>query len=162
VLYSLTTKYCAIALTHLATQPPAEDVQVREIARATQIPAAFLARLVPTLVKAGLVRSRRGVGGGIRLARSPTEIALADVVRATEGERFFENCLLTVDPCDGTQGCPLHSVWGPTRDRIVTFLETTTIADLARKSRPQRGKEARARPARRGVAPKRQAHKEAR
>jgi len=154
VLYSLTTKYCVIALTHLATQPPDEDVQVREIARATQVPPAFLARLVPTLVRAGLVRSQRGVGGGVRLARTPTEIALADVVRATEGEGYFHDCLLTVDPCNGTRGCPRHVVWGPMRDRIVTFLETTTIADLARKSLPQREKEGRARPARRGVAPK--------
>jgi DNA-binding IscR family transcriptional regulator len=56
VLYSVTTEYCVTALADLAVSTSNEDVTVKEIARATQIPAAFLARLVLTLVKAGLVR----------------------------------------------------------------------------------------------------------
>jgi DNA-binding IscR family transcriptional regulator len=54
------------------------------------------------------------------------------VVRITEGDVFFEDCLLTIEPCSGSADCSLHTVWGPLRDHIVSFLEETTVEDVAR------------------------------
>ncbi len=132
MLYSQTTKYCVMALAALARHETNQGVRIGDLARDTCIPRPFLGQLIPVLVKSGLLTSKRGRNGGLQFARSAAEIHLADVVRIIEGSVFFEDCLLTLDPCDGSTGCSLHTVWGPLRDHIVSFLETTTIQDVAR------------------------------
>ena len=132
MLYSQTTKYCVMALAVLARQQTDQGVRIRGLARDTRIPAPFLGQLIPVLVRAGFLTSKRGRNGGLQFARPAAEIHLADVARVAEGEIFFEDCLLTLDPCDGWRGCSLHTVWGPLRDHIVSFLEETTIEDVAR------------------------------
>jgi DNA-binding IscR family transcriptional regulator len=84
------------------------------------------------LVKSGLLKSRRGRSGELQFARPAAEIRLADVVRITEGDVFFEDCLLAIESCSGSADCSLHTVWGPLRDHIVSFLEETTVEDVAR------------------------------
>ncbi len=132
MLYSQTTKYCVIALAALARRQTDQGVRIRDLARDTGIPGPFLGQLIPVLVKAGLLTSKRGRNGGLQFARPAAEIRLADVVRISEGDVFFADCLLTLEPCDGSAGCSLHTVWGPLRDHIVSFLEETTVEDVAR------------------------------
>ena len=131
MLYSLTTKYAVIALVELAEREAATPV--RDIARAREIPSAFLAKLVPQLVRAGILSSTRGKNGGISFARSPSRVSLADVVRTIEGEGYFRECVFELFPCDGRPNCPLHDLWDPLRDRIRDFLEDTTIKSVADK-----------------------------
>lgn len=154
MLYSQTTKYCVMALAALARQQTDQGMRIRDIARDTCIPAPFLGQLIPVLVKSGLLRSKRGRNGGLQFARPAAEIHLADVVRITEGDVFFDDCVLTIEPCDGSAGCSVHTVWGPLRDHIVSFLETTTIEDVARAGIAglQRSPEVSSRPAKSGRA----------
>ncbi len=136
MLYSLTTKYAVVALVELAGRPSDRPVLVKELAEAKQIPPAFLAKLVPALVRAGILSSVRGRNGGVTFARPPMEVPLADVVRTIEGEGYFRDCLFSLAPCDGTPNCAVHSVWGGLRDNIIRFLEQTTIGDIARRLVP--------------------------
>lgn len=131
MLYTVSTKYAMMALTALATQKARQPMKADMICGVTGIPEPFLASLSGSLMQAGILDFDKGQTGGLRLARSPSEISLADVVRAIEGEHYFRDCIFAIDPCDGTAKCPWHEVWGPTRDRIVEFLEQTTIQDLA-------------------------------
>ena len=131
MLYSLTTKYAVVALVELATRSSDRPVLVKDLAAAKQIPPAFLAKLVPALVKAGILSSIRGRNGGVAFARPPMEVPLAAVVRTIEGDGYFRSCLFSLAPCDGTPNCPVHAVWGGLRDSIIRFLEQTTIGDIA-------------------------------
>lgn len=131
MLYSLTTKYAVIALVELATRDG--PTTVREIAQARDIPPHFLAKLVPPLVRAGILSSMRGKNGGVEFARAPSEVSLADVVRVIEGEGYFKECVFELFPCAGNAECPLHDVWDPLRDQITRFLEETTIRSVADK-----------------------------
>ena len=131
MLYTVSTKYAMMALTALATQKSGQPMKADMICRVTGIPEPFLASLSGALIQAGILDSVEGEHGRLRLARSASEISLAEVVRAIEGEQYFRDCIFAIDPCDGTAKCPWHEVWGPTRDRIVEFLEKTTIRDLA-------------------------------
>jgi len=133
MLYSLTTKYAVIALIELATRDESTPVLVRDIAQARDIPTAFFAKLVPPLVRAGILTSTRGKNGGISFARSPQEVSIADVVRTIEGDNYFRECVFELLPCDGRPDCPLHDVWDPIRDDITRFLEQTTIQSVADK-----------------------------
>ncbi len=129
MLYSLTAKYAVIALVELASRDG--PVPVREIAAARRIPPHFLAKLVPPLVRAGILNSTRGKNGGVSFARDPGEVSLADVVRVIEGDGYFQECVFELDPCAGRDDCPLHDVWDPLRDEISRFLEDTTIRSVA-------------------------------
>jgi len=131
MLYSLTTKYAVIALVDLASREG--PVPVKEIAQAKDIPPYFLAKLVPPLVRAGILSSTRGKNGGISFARDPGGVSLADVVRVIEGEDYFRECVFELDRCDGDPNCPLHDVWDPLRDEISRFLHETTVNSVADK-----------------------------
>ena len=112
-------------------------VKIKDLASDLGIPYPFLAKIFPQLVRAGIVTSIRGRGGGVRFARHPSEVSLADVIRAIEGDRFFDDCLLNLDPCGGHEDtCPYVNLWDPVRDRIRGFMESLTIGELA-KRRPE-------------------------
>ena len=136
MIYSTSTKYAVMALTDLAARSETRPALTRDLSASTGIPLPFLAKLVQLLVKSGLLNSIKGRGGGLRFTRNPSQIHLGDIVRAVDGQQALQNCMFGLQFCDGTQNCPLHALWGPTRERILDFLETTTIADLADKVKP--------------------------
>jgi len=131
MLYSLTTKYAVIALVELAQW--AGLTPVREIAQAREIPPHFLAKLIPPLVRAGILASTRGKNGGINFARNPSDVSLADIVHVIEGDGYFGECVFNLEPCEGDPICPLHDVWDPLRDEIIRFLQETTIQSVVDK-----------------------------
>jgi len=133
MIYSTSTKYAVMALIELAIRQNDRPVQIREISESTGIPHHFLAKLVQTLVKAGILSSIKGRGGGLKFVRSPEDITLTEVVKAIDGQQAFQSCIFGLQSCDGTRNCPIHSVWGPIRDQIINFLENTTVADLGSK-----------------------------
>src|SRR5207248_10293936 len=78
--------YACRALLSLALHAEgAGPTSVRDIAERTGLPQPYLEQILLALKGAGLVRSKRGVGGGYVLARPPTEITLGQIVSAVEG-----------------------------------------------------------------------------
>ncbi|MDX2297495.1 MULTISPECIES: RrF2 family transcriptional regulator [Streptomyces] len=77
--------YAVRAALLLAGAPEGEPLKAEAVAEAQQIPHKFLEGILSDLRRAGLVVSRRGAGGGYRLARDAEDISVADVVRAVEG-----------------------------------------------------------------------------
>jgi Rrf2 family iron-sulfur cluster assembly transcriptional regulator len=136
MIYSTSAKYAVMAMIDLAACSDDDPKLIKDISASTGIPHPFLAKLVQLLVKAGVLNSIKGRGGGLRFTRSPSEIPLAEVVRAVDGQQALQNCIFGLQLCDGTRNCPIHPLWGPIRDQILNFLETTTIADLADKIKP--------------------------
>lgn len=135
--YSTSTKYAVMALIELATRQDEQPVQIKEISRSAGVPHHFLAKLIQTLVKAGILNSTKGRGGGIRFALPPSEVTIADVVKIIDGQQALQDCIFGLQSCDGTRDCPLHSVWGPIREQILNFLENTTVAELSSKVRSE-------------------------
>jgi Rrf2 family protein len=131
MLYSQTTKYAVMALIELAGRQGLTPI--RDIAEPRRIPACFLAKLIPPLVRAGILSSVRGKNGGVYFERNPSKVSLADVVRVIEGDGYLNQCLFEIEPFPGRPDCPLSDVWAPLRERIIGFLEETTIQFLADK-----------------------------
>ena len=78
---------------YLASVPEGSIVPFREIGRSMEIPQDFLAKILKTLVNAGIVNSVRGARGGYRLARSAHDISFLDVIEAVEGPVALNTCL---------------------------------------------------------------------
>src|SRR6476620_3708580 len=80
--------YAARALLSLALHGQDRPTSVKEIAERTSLPQPYLEQILLAVKGAGLVRSKRGVGGGYVLAYPPEEISLADIVAAVEGPQL--------------------------------------------------------------------------
>jgi Rrf2 family protein len=120
-----------MALVNLASRQ-GQCAQIRDLSDATGIPRHFLGKIVQTLVKAGVLSSIKGRGGGIKFAMDPAEVNIAEIIRIIDGNQALLNCMFGLQLCDGTRNCPIHHMWGPIRTQIMDFLEMTTLADLAR------------------------------
>src|SRR6478609_11824551 len=81
--------YAARALLSLALHGSERPTSVKEIAERTGLPQPYLEQILLAVKGAGLVRSKRGVGGGYVLARPPEEITLAEIVAAVEGPQII-------------------------------------------------------------------------
>ncbi|MFC3213383.1 MULTISPECIES: RrF2 family transcriptional regulator [Novosphingobium] len=87
-------------------------VSAAQLAEETGLPAPTVQKLVSKLSAAGLMRSSRGAGGGLRLARPPATISLADIVEAVEGPIALTACIDRVkSDCTLEGACTTRSHW---------------------------------------------------
>jgi Rrf2 family protein len=106
-------------------------VLVREIAVAANIPTPYLAKIINSLSRKGLVTTQRGVGGGVTLARPATDISMYDVCVALDDPVVRTTCMLGTAPCSDERACPAHKFWTATRGKVLDFLRETSVADIA-------------------------------
>jgi len=124
-----TTGYAVGALSHLEA-PGGRPARLRTVARRAGVPYAYLAKRMPELVAAGLVRSVRGKRGGVLLARAPEAITLLEISEAVEARQWLGRCLLGLVTCSDERACPVHLFWKEARAQIETTLRRTTLADV--------------------------------
>ena len=125
--------YASRALLSLALHGAASTpTSVRDIADRTGLPQPYLEQILLALKGAGLVRSKRGVGGGYVLARPVEDITLAQIVSAVDGPivagDFGEPH--TGGACDHEGQCVLLAVWAEVGKRMRTHLQSFTLADM--------------------------------
>jgi Rrf2 family transcriptional regulator, iron-sulfur cluster assembly transcription factor len=126
-------EYAMRAMIELALRRDATMlVPAREIAQAQQIPLRFLEQQLGALHKAGLVESFRGAGGGCRLAKDASQITVAHIADAIEGQLYPMFCLEPTDhTCYADSRCGLQGFWGDVAQAIQRVFEQTTVAHLA-------------------------------
>jgi Rrf2 family protein len=111
-------------------------IPAREIAERQQVPLRFLEQQLGALSRAGLVESFRGAGGGCRLARDPSDISVAEVADAIEGQIYPVFCLEPSDhTCFADSRCGLQGFWADVARAVQDVFERTTVADLAARHR---------------------------
>src|SRR5262245_36983467 len=123
--------YAARALLSLALHGSDRPTSVKEIAERTHLPQPYLEQILLSVKGAGLVRSKRGVGGGYVLARPPDDITLADIVDAVEGPQIL--MAEHPDHCEGH--CILQEVWVGVDHESRRIPERVTIAELVERTR---------------------------
>ncbi|HSB18779.1 MAG TPA: Rrf2 family transcriptional regulator [Anaeromyxobacteraceae bacterium] len=131
MIFSTSTTHALRTLAHLAARSGDDAVLGRDLAREVGIPAPYLAKVLATLARAGVVTASRGARGGYRLARPPREIALIEIVEPLEGKRVRPGCLLRPgEPCHEDAACTAHAAWSAAKLAYTRFLESTTRADI--------------------------------
>lgn len=103
----------------------------RAIAEEMQIPSTYVPQILAELVRAGLVDSVAGPGGGYVLARAPAEISLLEVITAVEGRLGSEQCVLRGGPCRWDDACAVHVPWWRAQQALRDELARTSFQDVA-------------------------------
>lgn len=107
---------------------------MQDVVEEMLIPLPFVKRIVADLARAGLVQSRRGVNGGLWLARDAETITLLDVVEACDEPVEISPCIDDADFCPLSENCPVRQRWARLRAVMRRELGGTSIAQLARES----------------------------
>ncbi len=107
-----------------------ERVTTQQIAETYEISLNHLAKVMGHLVRAGVARGVRGVGGGYRLARDPGDVTLLDVIEAVEGPPPT-GCSVRDDGKPCRSPCALRVVLDELEDHAVERLRAVTLAEVA-------------------------------
>ena len=129
IILSKLADYGVIVATHLATHSD-RQATAAAVAAATRLPQATVAKLLKALAHAGLVVATRGASGGYRLARQGTEISVAEVVAAIDGDIGMTQCSVHVDDCERTTYCPTRPHWAAINRAVGTALAAVTLDEM--------------------------------
>lgn len=131
-MMSRTSEYAVQAMIHLARHVDDWPIAGRKIAEETGIPRKYLASVLSNLVRARVLESSPGMGGGFRLARSAKDIGLSEVLAPFE-PILANRCLCPFgqDICSDDNPCVGHDEWKHVLETYQHFLETNSIHDLA-------------------------------
>jgi Rrf2 family nitric oxide-sensitive transcriptional repressor len=123
------TDYALRVLIYLGVQSSDKLITIDDIAGAYGISKNHLMKIVHQLGRAELIKTVRGRGGGIRLARAPESIGIGDVVRAMEGDFLMVECFRD-DGCAITKGCALRAMITDALNAYLDVLDRYTLADV--------------------------------
>lgn len=109
-----------------------------EMAETEGIPYHFLRRILQRLAVSGLVESREGSGGGVKLAVDPSEIRIIDVIKIFQGEIELSECMFRRRICENRATCALRHEIKRIENLVKAEFERLTIGTLVEKSRNDR------------------------
>ena len=130
-MISKTSEYALRAMVYLA-ENPASPSPLQTIAATTQVPAGYLSKVMQQLVRAGLLNSQRGLGGGFSLARPASELSVYEVVQAVDPiSRILECPLKLLEHRE--ELCALHRRLDDVMEMVEHSFRLTSVADLLKK-----------------------------
>ncbi|WP_369186858.1 Rrf2 family transcriptional regulator [Streptomyces sp. R08] len=129
--------YAVRAVLELAVHGDDGPVKAETIATTQDIPHKFLEGILGDLRRAGIVDSRRGGGGGYRLARAAEAITVADVIRAVDGPIVSVRGERPTGLAYTGSAEPLLPLWIALRANVRRILEGVTVADIATDALPE-------------------------
>jgi len=127
-MLSQTVEYALRAVVQLASIAPAVSTTA-DLAKITQVPPAYLVKVLQALVKAGIVVSHRGAGGGVSLAQKTEELTILDIVSATDPIQRIRTCPLEL-ASHGVKLCPLHRRLDAALALVESAFRSTTLAEV--------------------------------
>ncbi len=128
-------RYALRALYGLTADEARGPVLIADLAEREHIPRKFLEVILLELKNAGVLKSKKGKGGGYALARSPEQITIGQIIRVIDGplaplpcasERAYVKC----EECTDDATCGTRQVMKKVRDAIAGILDSTTLADV--------------------------------
>ena len=131
MLISTKGRYALRIMIDLAEHQTDDFISLREIAQRQEISEKYLESIIRMLVKAKVVDSLRGKGGGYRLKKDPDQYTVGSILRLTEESLAPVSCLeQNAEPCPRSGQCRTLNLWQGLDKVIHDYLESVTIADL--------------------------------
>lgn len=136
-LITKNTDYAIRALVYIS-RTDGKYISSREIAVKDGIPMHFLRLLLQKLIKSGILISKEGAGGGVMLAKLPSEVFLKDVMEIFQGNFALSECILKKRICPRRSVCILRSKIGEIEHEVLRRIEGITIDELKEKHHEKR------------------------
>ncbi|MCY2952653.1 MAG: Rrf2 family transcriptional regulator [Planctomycetota bacterium] len=127
-MISQTAEYALRAVVCLVGSRQA-PMTTQEISQMAKIPAGYLSKVMQALVRAGLVNSFRGLGGGFLLAKEPRELSVYEIIQAVDPLKRIRSCPLELRS-HGAQLCALHRRLDDAMAMVEKGFRESTIAEL--------------------------------
>ena len=126
---SKTSKYAFRILVHMAKDEKALN-SAHQLHKDIDVPERYLRRLLTDLSKSGFIKSTQGRQGGFTFARDISTITLLQIVKAVDGLKSLNECILGYETCQFNYSCPMHDVWEETKLKVIETLSTTSLKDI--------------------------------
>ena len=123
-------RYGTRALLDIALHDEEGPVPLKDIARRQQISLPYLKHLIAPLIEGGIVRSTRGIRGGVSLVKFPEEIKLSEVIQLLEGSVAPVECINNPGICNRSEFCVTRDIWSELKTAMDGVLESTTLQNL--------------------------------
>lgn len=130
---STKSRYGLRAMFDIAYNCGTESTQIQDISRRQKISQRYLEQIFQSLKKGGVIKSKRGPQGGYMLAKTPEEITLAEIVRASEGDLKFVECTRQKGKkpaCTFEGNCVTQTVWQGAEEVFSNYLESISLQSL--------------------------------
>lgn len=139
-MFSKACRYAIRVALYLATHSHAQArFGVKPLAESLGIPVHFLGKILQQMVRAGLVSSSKGPGGGFYLTEANRKVTLRDIVRSIDGPEIMEGCVLGFTECNADNPCALHSLYGGYRNGFFNLLGDQTVEEVAERIKRRDG-----------------------
>lgn len=122
-------RYALRVMIDLAVNDKGDYVSLKDIANRQEVSLKYLEQIMAMLNKAGYVKSTRGNNGGYRLAKSPEEYKVGDILRKTEGDLAPIACV-SGEECGKRENCKTFKFWQGLDNVINEYVDSKTLADL--------------------------------
>ena len=130
---STKARYAVRAMYEIATTKK-PFVNIAKISQNQGISIKYLEQIISLLFKNNLVTSQKGAQGGYKLAKSPNQISICQILHATNDTPHFAPCLEDKTACPHATSCPTINRWDSLTKLIVNFLKSITLQDLINKT----------------------------
>ena len=132
-LISQGAQYAISAIIAISKHTESGAVSASFLSKSLNCPTAYLSQILAKLKKPGILKSQRGLNGGVYLAKEISSITMMDVIAAIDGTEFFDKCFMGIEGCGNIEPCPFHHFWSVERRKIQQWLERTTFAEVDEK-----------------------------
>lgn len=129
-LYSKGCEYAIRALLYLAAAENASNRTARAICRKAKVPEPYARKVFQLLVRGGYLEAISGNGGGYRLCKRPKDVSLLQIIKAVDGKRTFEKCILGAAKCNCRRPCLLHGAWEVSKKGLLENLASKRLSEL--------------------------------
>ncbi|UII76299.1 Rrf2 family transcriptional regulator [Flagellimonas sp. HMM57] len=130
-MLSTSTKYALKAVLYLAVNSSEKKkILAKDISNPTNIPKAYLSKLLQELSRHQIVSSVRGPGGGFYMTPENIKVPLIEIVKVIDGDSRLNSCMLSLSECDEERPCPIHHLIGNAKTNFVKNLEQHRLKDL--------------------------------
>jgi Rrf2 family protein len=130
-MFSKTCEYAIKAMIFVAQKSKEETrVGVKEIAKGTDSPEHFIAKIMQELGRKRLVQSIKGPNGGFYMTERDFKISISDIVKAMDGDKLYSDCVLGLKACSEKNPCPVHFEFKEIKKRLIHMIESNTIGDF--------------------------------
>ncbi|POY35162.1 transcriptional regulator [Solitalea longa] len=131
-MLSKTCEYAIRALVYIVFKSQkGNKLSIKDIAYEIDSPEHFTAKILQTLSRQGIVSSTKGPNGGFYIEKDSSPIPIINVIKAIDGPKPLDTCVLGLKACNDLEPCPMHKDYKGIKQNLLALFSTKTIQDLA-------------------------------